>query len=189
MSKHVALWAGLFLINLLSGIVFRLLTPIICLFITRSRCADVVKRHGKKVVILSRDNILDAFSWFATPDNNVDEWWYGMYNTDHFAFARKWTQVDYDNSRFVRYYCRVMWLMRNSGYGFSLAFMSKPAELALETVYPASILWQRPSSFQYKGVKPLGLGFYNHFNIGWKKLKGVDRLTYAGRPIQIKRKA
>lgn len=106
-----------------------LAAPFVAIFIVRAYAVDEVKRLGRNRVWLPRDNLVPWLVWHQTHDNNCDEWWYGRYNDDHwFSFARNWTQADYDGSRLVRYYCRVMWLWRNCAYGFHYALFSQPLE-------------------------------------------------------------
>jgi hypothetical protein len=143
---------------------------------------------------LLRDYIINPLYWFQTHDNAVDEWWYGMYNTDHwFAFARSWTQSDYDRSRFVRYYCRLMWLWRNCAYGFHYALFSRPKETA-SRVYSKGVegvgFWYElklfKSSFQFECQVPLGARYLT-INIGWKAHKTTPRLLYANRIIGFRK--
>lgn len=182
-------WLPLFLISWLA----RFLSPIACLFVTRSFELDTVKRYNKQKVTLPRDNLVSCLSWFNTHDNNADEWWYGMYNTESFQFCRLWSQIDYDASKVKRWFCRVMWLQRNSAYGFSYAFFSKPLELPINTFEygnEANSWWLllniRPSSFQLEARHPLGFGKVNSINIGWKSHTGMTRMLYAGRVLGIR---
>lgn len=139
-----------------------LTAPVVALFIVRSLELDTVKRLDRQSVWLMRDNLVPWLYWHQTHDNNCDEWWYGRYNDEHwFSFARAWTQADYDASRLIRYYCRVMWLWRNSAYGFHYALFSRPLELA-NRVYTKGIegagYWHQleiyPSSFKLEAQVP-----------------------------------
>lgn len=184
-------WLPLFIIGQLA----RLISPIACLFVVRITRFDTVKRLGKKKVSLARDTLIPQLSWFNTHDNDTSEWWYGMYNVGSFKFARDWTQADYDGSKLIRWFCRVMWLQRNSAYGFSYAYFSKPVEDVTKTYEygnEASAWWLllniRKSSFQLELHHPLWMGKYNSVNIGWKSHNGMPKMLYAGRILGIRDK-
>jgi hypothetical protein len=152
----------------------RLVSPLAVLFIKREPVLDTVKRLNRQKVLLDRDNLVWWLSWFNTDDNTTDEWWYGMYNTKSmFKFIREWTQESYDNSKIIRWYCRAMWLQRNSMYTFNRKFFG---------ISPDNWL-----AWQYTGDKPLAFGYYNSINIGWKAHKGIYKLMYAGRVLGIRK--
>ena len=149
---NVALWLLYFIPALLIEIMCFFFAPLVACFIRTEPRYDVVKRLNKRSVLMQRDYLIKPLYWFQTHDNAVDEWWYGMYNTDHwFAFARNWTQADYDASRFIRWYCRVMWLWRNCAYGFHYNLFSRPKEYTRKT-YNAGIegkgLWLQLDIFE-----------------------------------------
>lgn len=158
------LWIPLFVV----GIIGRLLSPLAVIFIERAPRLDVVKRLGKQTWMLQRDNLVWWLSWFGTDDNAVDEYWYGWYDQ-----ASTKTQHYYDTHRVYRWYCRVMWLNRNSMYTFNRKFfgLAKDSKLA----------------WQYKADIPLWFGYYNSVNIGFKAHKGIDRLMYAGRILGVRK--
>jgi len=158
------LWIPLFVV----GIIGRLLSPIAVIFIVRAPRLDVVKRLGKQTWMLQRDNLVWWLSWFGTDDNAVDEYWYGYYDQ-----ASTKTQHYYDTHRVYRWYCRVMWLNRNSMYTFNRKFFGLPKDSKL--------------AWQYKADLPLWFGYYNSVNIGFKSHKGIDRLMYAGRIIGLRK--
>lgn len=169
----------------------RIVSPFLCMFVTREMRTDTVKRLGKITATLPRDNLIPLLWGFNTHDNNTDEWWYGCYNEDSiFPPVRKWTQEDYDNSAFIRWFCRVMWLQRNSAYGFNYAWFSKPKTALLNKVELGSedntwwlLLERFEGSFQLQVHVPVGFGRYNSINIGWKEHSGKPLLFYAGRVI------
>ena len=74
-----AYWALLFPLSILTGLVGRILSPIVCCFVYRSWIHDTVKRHNKQKITLHRDKIIPALTWFDTDDNCTDGYWYGMY--------------------------------------------------------------------------------------------------------------
>lgn len=193
MSKHFMPW----LVRLPFAVALVLfcwaLAPFVALFVVQELKTDRVKRFSGIKFSLMRTNLIKPFRWFQTHDNNCDEWWYGAYNKNHFfKFARIWIQHDYDNSAFVRWYCRVCWLIRNPAYGFHYALLSKPREDDKGWVIDSTEgkKWQRmtlrPSSFQYQAHMPLGKYLYIDINIGYKKHKLMPKLMYANRFFSIK---
>lgn len=158
------LFPVLFAISLIA----RVLSPIACMFIVTEPRLDVVKRLGKKKVILMRDSLVRWLTWFDTDDNATDEYWYGLY-----PLTKNFTQEQYDNSAILRWFMRVLWLQRNSAYTFNRKFfgISKDSKWA----------------WQYKAQHPLAFGYYNDINIGYKSHKGFDRLMFAGRVIGIRK--
>lgn len=190
---NFAIWLLMFIPSLLIELACYFLAPVAALFVTTRERTDTVKRLNRDIVTMPRDYLMKFVYYFQTHDNAVDEWWYGMYNVDHwFEFARKWTQEDYDNSMFVRYYCRVMWLWRNCAYGFLYAWFSRPKENAY-LIYEAGKedvgAWIKiqlcRSSFQIEWQIPLGKRYLST-NIGWKAHKQTERLLYANRIISFK---
>lgn len=194
MFKYIQ-WFIYFLPVFFIGLLGRVLSPIACLFIIRQIKGDTVKRLGKKYVELPRDNLVWWLSWFNTDDNNTDEWWYGLYNIlSPIKSIQNWTQEDYDSSKFIRWFCRVSWLQRNSMYTFNRTFFSKPLELIPLKYFTKGIettgFWYELSiynkSFQLKANIPFGFGYFNSVNIGWKSHKDKDTLLYAGRILGIR---
>lgn len=195
MYKNIIIWLLMFPVNFLFCDLFcRIVSPIACLFIKRSDRNDTVKRLGRREVTLPRDNLIPLLSLFQTNDNNCDEWWYGMYNTS--GWNKNWTQEDYDKSPFKRWLCRVMWLQRNSGYGFSYSLLSIPRETA--PLYEHTVgskgsgeLWfiyqEYEMYFQLRAQVPFVFKTYLDINIGWKAQKDFPRVIYAGRPISFPR--
>lgn len=164
--KYV-IWALLWLPMILVGAIGRILSPIAVCFVKRQPYTTTVKRYGRQLFTLQRDRLVWWLSWFDTDDNATDEWWYGCYNVNsRFAFIRNWTQKDYDRSPLIRWYCRMMWLQRNSMYTFNRKFFGLPKDSKL--------------AWQYKGNSIIP---GRTINIGWKAHKGIDRLLYAGRVI------
>lgn len=163
-------WALLLPLSLIVGLIARLLSPIACMFIVTELEEDTVKRLGKIRVTLLRDNLVWWLSWFNTDDNNTDEYFYGVY-----PLSKYFTQKQYNESRILRWFMRVLWLQRNSAYTFNRKFFGIDKDSK----------W----AWQYKADKPLLFGYYNSINIGYKSHKGIDKLMYAGRIIGIRKQA
>lgn len=191
------LWLVYFIPAILIELVCYLLAPLVAIFITTRWYDDIVKRKGKIMIALRRDFIIKPLYWFQTHDNAVDEWWYGVYNKDHwFKFAQNWTQNDYDNSKFIRYYCRLMWLWRNCAYGFHYNLFSRPKETVIKRQFLSNniptgkVFWYclsiYPKSFQFECHIPLKWRYIS-INIGWKAHKKIPNLLYANRIISFKK--
>jgi hypothetical protein len=163
MFKYL-IWLLILPFEIIIGLVGRLLAPIVCMFVVKKLRTDVVKRLGKQVVTLEREDLHPNFWWFNTHDNDASEYWYGCYPlSDYF------TQVQYDKSKVLRWFMRVCWLWRNSMYGFNYAYISVTKDSWL--------------SWHYKGNIPIGFGFQMHVNCGWKAFGGFNKLMFAGRPV------
>jgi hypothetical protein len=191
---NLLIWLVYFIPAIAIELLCYLFAPLAACFVTRRDRYDVVKRLNKRSVLMPRDYIISPLYWFQTHDNAVDEWWYGMYNVDHwFKFAQIWTQADYDRSQFIRWYCRVMWLWRNCAYGFHYALFSRPKE-PFCNVFTAGIegngFWYElklyPRSFQLECHVPLGARYLS-INVGWKAHKTTDKLLYANRVIGFRK--
>lgn len=115
-----------------------------------------------------RDKLWGIFNLWSTHDNCVDEFFYGKYDSKDTT-----TQVQYNNSRWVRYRFRVKWLKRNTAYGWTYKLFSIP----------------KGEGFQLKGLADIDfLGFkHNDYNIGWKQHAGIERLSYAFRPVGLRK--
>ena len=161
-------WALLWPVLIISGMVGRLLSPIAVCFVKREAYTTTVKRLNRQVTTLQRDRLVWWLTWFDTDDNATDEYWYGVYN-----WTSKFTQEHYDNSAILRYICRVCWLNRNAAYTFKRKVFGIRKDSWL--------------NWQFKKDIPLIFGYYNSVNIGWKSHKGIDKLLYAGRIVGIKK--
>jgi hypothetical protein len=184
------IWLIYFIPALLIEWLCWLTNPIACLFTTRKLGTDTVKRLDKNIVTLERDFLLPIFKLWNTHDNFVDEGWYGLYEI---PFLKDKTQSDYDNSWLIRYWCRLWWLTRNTGYGWHYKLFSRPKEIS-GNVYTYGIenkgFWYElksyPSSFQFEMQVPLGIRYLS-INIGWKAHKLMPRLLYANRIIGFRK--
>lgn len=165
-------WLLYFIPALVVELLCWLTNPIACLFVYKELRTDVVKKFGKITVIMEREYLWGIFNLWSTHDNAVDEYWYGVYTPKSmFKFVREALQDDYDNSAWLRYVCRVLWLSRNTAYGWHYLLFSLPVG----------------EGFQIKKQIPLGFGYYNDVNIGWKAHKGKERLLYANRIIGLRK--
>ena len=196
MTKLVLKWLAFYPLVLLVSVVFRILAPIVAIPVVRYSYVDVMKRFGKQKMAWPRAFLLPYFKWFATHDNAADEWWYGMYNTNFWLKSvREWTQDQYDSRWYMRYFCRVAWLWRNTGYGFSHYVLGINVETALIKDGWHGFertRWYSKSSgmclaWQVKGFLWLTKTYYLDINIGWKAHRGFNRLMYAGRIFALRK--
>ena len=176
-------------------IVGMVLTPLIALFIYREPREDRVKRLDNQTVTIDHDYLIKPLAWFQTVDNAVDEYWYGMFNASSLLpYLRNATQEQYDQSAFLRYFCRCMWMWRNAVSGFNyypFGVMDEPASSVTEKGTKNSgqfwyRLTKRPSSFQLQAQIPIISRLSNDIKMGWKAYKGMPRLTYSGRFIGLR---
>lgn len=173
------IWLFIFPFNFGIYLLCMILNPLVALFVT--------KRGG-------REYLVQPLYWFQTHDNPADEYWHGGYFTDSFfPYVRNATQAQYDNSRFLRYVCRLFWLWRNCAYGFSYNLFGIPlhyTEEVTEHGMEASGLWwcytDRIISWQLKAHYPIGFGLHIDVNIGWKTHKGFPRAMYADRVFSLR---
>lgn len=180
--KNLILWIVYFVPAILIELICVASNWFVAFFVTTRQRTDVVKRLGGGVFTLPRDYLVKPFYLWQTHDNAVDEGWYGAYD-----LGKDWTQEDYDNSRWIRYYYRVWWLYRNIAYGWHYKLFSRPKE-SNPKIYTHGVegkgFWYQlqvyPSSFQLEIHIPLGKR-YTTANMGWKPHETVPRLLYANR--------
>lgn len=181
--------------SLVVELVAWLLTPIVCLFVVKREHYDKVKRYGRSYVTLTREFLPDWLSYFATPDNALDEYWYGLYNTDSvFKFLREATELDYINHWHIRYLCRCLWLWRNTAMGWHYAWFSVPEEDPISVtergIKCQGFWWKytkRPSSFQFQYHIPIPFtSIFIDGNVGFKG-HGFSKLMIANRVIGLRR--
>lgn len=188
------LWVLLFIPNLLIYLACMILNPVVALFVTKAERTDRVKQLGNKQVTMLREYLIRPLYWFQTHDNAVDEYWWGCFYKDSlFPFIRNATQEQYDNSRFLRYVCRLFWLWRNCAYGFSYHLFGRVLDDAVserEVGNEDSGYWcritRRRSSFQYKAHIPVCPWVHLDLNFGWKAHRGFPRVMYAARIFSLR---
>lgn len=62
-----------------------------------------------------REYLMSPWRWMTTHDAPVDEWWLGGYGKDSWL-RRTFGQGDYETKALLRWWCRVLWIWRNSAY-------------------------------------------------------------------------
>lgn len=130
---------------------------------------------------------------FSTHDDGVDALWYqGHYDT---RAPVGWPEKARDGSWFARYYLRVLWIVRNSAYGFAhylLGFervgMYNTLILAQRGVWDtATTNWlyridtnkQGRTAFQIRAQLYFTRTRYVRVNLGWKLDWVADRVQLA----------
>ena len=190
-------WLLFFPLALIVELLCLITNPIAAIWVRTEPRNDYVKRLGI-TKDMQRDYLIPLFYLWQTHDNACDEYWYGMYNEDSiFPYVRDMTQEKYDNSWFARYVMRVMWISRNTAYGWLYKLFSMPnrKEDAYYTcgcgIENVSRYWiwvkiYHYSGFQIKGQIPFLSFMYNDINVGWKAHKNIERCMYANRIIGIR---
>ena len=201
--KNFGLWLLFFIPALLIEVICYILAPLVALFVT-SRPRTDVKRLGE-VVNMPRDYIIRPLYWFQTHDNAVDEWWYGLYNVDHwFKFARNWMQADYDGPKET---ATKVWVVGDEDTGYWHQLQIFPLSFQFEMHLPqlplriiglagllacAVFLSRSPLlAFLLGTINYVFYAFiegrYLSINIGWKAHKETARLLYANRIIGFRK--
>ena len=173
-----------------------LAAPLIACFVRYEVRTDRVKIHGNKQETMLRQYLWYCFRGFQTHDNAVDEYFYGGFYLDDWL-AKHWTESQYNTSAFKRWYCRLMWMWRNVGYGFLYELYGLPKEFAAvksEEIgeEDSGEYWRLTRIyyhyFQIQEQRPITgfwkLIFKNHYisiNYGWKAHKLMPNVLYANR--------
>ena len=152
--KWKILWLLIFPFSLAVTLFCWLTNPIVCFLPSRQ--------------VDGRDKLWGIFNLWSTFDANVDEYFYGGYggyppNTQ--------TQANYDNSKWIRYQYRLLWLRRNTAYGWSYLLFSIP----------------KGKGFQWKGISKTYFGYHNDYNIGWRDHPSMPKLDIATRVIGLRK--
>ena len=117
MLFSIILWFIKVLTLLFLDIFTTIFSPILCLFVTKAEESDITGfpslYQGKP-----REFLIKPLRWFQSTDAPLDELWYGDY--DVWPKTGR-TQEDYDSKWWLRYACRIVWLVRNPAYGFGTA--------------------------------------------------------------------
>lgn len=186
--RTFALWIVLFIPQLVVDIFCRLTAPVVCLFVRKEYRLDRVKRLGNESIGFEREYLRGPFVYWQTHDNAADEYFWGLFTeTSFFPFIRNATIEQYERSWFIRYVCRLLWVWRNCGYGFSYFVFGRVLDDAEDVRDRGNyVVTVRKSSWQLKGKIPLLGRLYNDVNIGWKAHDGFPRVMYAGRIIGLR---
>ena len=188
-------WILYFIPNLIVEILSLALTPLVACFITKAERTDRVKRMDNAQVMMWREYLIKPLYWFQTHDNAVDEYWWGLFTeSSAISWVRHATQEDYNNSRVLRWLCRVLWMWRNAAYGFGYNLFGAPVDETVsikEVGSKSSGYWwkhvTRQSSFQIEAHLPVSGSAHINLNFGWKTHRGFPRAMYANRVFSIKR--
>jgi hypothetical protein len=195
--RNVIIWLALFIPALAVELLAYLLNPIVALFVVKELRTDRVKLFDNRVLTFDREYLIKPLRWFQTHDNAVDEWFWGaFYKDSYWRFLRELDPVEYDNSWWIRYLCRVHWMYRNNAYGFLYNLFGKPREelswSSERGVEKSGQFWYYlqvfPSSWKLEAEIPWPFTKrYTSINIGWKAHKGFDKVMYANRLINFRK--
>ena len=130
---------------------------------------------------------------FTTHDDGIDAGWFGGFYDDR--APKGWPQRARDGSWLARYYLRVLWIVRNSAYGFAhylLGFervgMYNTLILAQRGVWDSDTTnWlyridtnkQGRTAFQLRAQLYFTTTRYVRVNLGWKLDWAADRVQLA----------
>lgn len=171
------LWILYFPLQLAVSLFCKVTAPIACLFVTKRPRTDRIKIYGNEELTFDREYLYGPFILWQSHDNACDEYFFGGYShLSVFPFIRNCTREQYQNSRFIRYVYRLLWVWRNTAYGFAY------------WVFGRNIKTQ--SWFQIKKDIPLFGSYFNSVNIGWKTHRSApnpDIAMYAGRILGIRK--
>lgn len=170
------LWLIYLPLELAVSIFCKITAPIACLFVVKRLRTDRVKVLGNETLTFDREYLWGPFILWQTHDNACDEYFWGSFSKySIFPFIRNCTQEQYQSSAFIRYVYRLLWVLRNTGYGFSYWVFGRRVD---------------QTHFQIKKDVPLAFGYYNSVNIGWKSHSSApdqNRLMFAGRIIGLRK--
>lgn len=113
MIKYILLWALKVITLLVLDVITTILSPVICLFVTKEEESDVTG-FPSLLPGTPREFLIKPLRWFQSTDAPLDEYWYGDYPSK----LKDYGQSYYDTHWWLRYYCRIIWLVRNPAYGF-----------------------------------------------------------------------
>ena len=170
------LWIIYFPLQLAISLFCKVTAPIACLFVTKRLRTDRVKVYGGEEMTFDREYLWGPFILWQTHDAACDEYYLGGYShLSVFPFICNCTDIQYKRNSFIRYVYRVLWVWRNTAYGFAYWVFGR-------RVYD--------THFQIKKDIPLFGGYFLSVNIGWKSNRSapdINRLMYAGGLIRIRK--
>lgn len=127
--------------------------------------------------------------WMQTHDNSIDALWKQPHHMERYTTLRgvhpEWCR----QSPLLRWYCRMLWLIRNPAYGLANIFGHEtggnPGKVIAErgqwdggatnwkiTVWPGA--WQVKAQIFYPGTR-----YFLRVYIGWKSVSGLPRMMFA----------
>jgi hypothetical protein len=172
------LWLIYFPLQLAVSIFCKLTAPLACIFVVKRIRTDRVKIYGNEELTFDREYLWGPFSLWHSHDNACDEYFFGDFSRySIFPFIRNCTREKYASSWFIRYFYRLLWVYRNTAYGFAYHVFGRDTKTQT---------W-----FQIKKDVPLVFGYYNSLNVGWKTHRSApdpDRAMYAGRVLGLRKK-
>lgn len=113
-------------------------SPIICLFVVKREESEVTgfpsMLPGKP-----REFLVSWLRWCQTTDAPLDEYWYGDYPS---WFKTKFGTDYYESHWWLRYVCRILWVVRNPAYGFGTVFGYDAAGLTVTSERDEEDKWR-----------------------------------------------
>ena len=163
MNPYV-LWALYFPLQLAVSIFCKVTAPVVSLFVTKEYDPEMG---------FDREWLIKPFRYWQSFDHPLDHYfWAGYSKYSILPFIRNCTRETYLSNWFIRYLYRVLWIERNTAMGFTQNWFGRDPD---------------QPNFQVKKQVPIGFGYVNDQNYGWKSHRGFTRLMYAGRVIGIRK--
>lgn len=107
--------------------------------------------------IKSNGDVWWIFKWAVTHDAPLDAWWTDGYQMDNWV-KKRYTQEDYDNKSWIRWYSRMKWIVRNPAYGWSKWIGYDQRGMDMVKHKDGSHLWDKgyPNTSYYTAVNARG---------------------------------
>lgn len=86
--------------------------------------------------------VMAPFKWAVTHDASINEWWDGLYEVNH-KLKKKYTQEDFDNKVWIRWFSRMKWIQRNPAYGLAHALGYSQKGMTITMHQDEGHLWDR----------------------------------------------
>lgn len=140
---------------------------------------------------MGKDALPKWLRWMQTHDNPLDALWQQPNHLRGYRWLRSKQPEDFERSTLLRWYARMLWLMRNPGYGLSNHFGyetggEEPRVLAQHGEWDSDktnwlvLRWRGAFQVRAQIFYPFAPSNYLRIYIGWKSTDGKPRLMYAG---------
>lgn len=138
---------------------------------------------------MSGKGLPDWLRWMQTHDNSIDALWQQPRHMERYTTLRGVNPEWCRQSPLLRWYCRMLWLIRNPAYGLANFFGyetgGNPGKVIAErgqwdggatnwkvTVWPGA--WQIKAQIFYPRTR-----YFLRVYIGWKSVSGMPRMMMA----------
>lgn len=140
---------------------------------------------------MGKDALPKWLRWMQTHDNSIDALWQQPHHLRGYRWLRNKQPEDFERSALLRWYARMLWLMRNPGYGLSNYFgyetqgeqprvLARRGKWDSDTTNWLVLRWSGAWQIRAQIFYPFAPLRYLRIYIGWKSTDGKSRLMYAG---------